>query len=182
MKILALSGSTRAASSNTALLRALAGLAPHGIEVTVFAGLAALPVFSPDAEGPPAPAAVEAFAALVAGADALVISSPEYVHALPGGLKNAVDWLVSRPEIIGKPCALLHGSHRGDEALAQLRRVMQTVSDGFAPDLFERFALNGLSPADVATYLAHPAECQRLEGFLQEVIRHALICQRRVAN
>ncbi|MBI1219436.1 MAG: NAD(P)H-dependent oxidoreductase [Rhodobacteraceae bacterium] len=172
MQVLAISGSLRAGSTNTALLRglALAAVPPH--RVRLWAGLADLPIFSPDREGPPAPPAVEAFAAAVAGADALVIACPEYVHALPGGLKNAIDWLVSRPEIIDKPIALLHASHRGEDVLADLRRVLGTVSSRFAADVFERFALMKLSPDAVAAVLARPAEQARLRGFLDRLARH----------
>jgi chromate reductase, NAD(P)H dehydrogenase (quinone) len=173
MQILAISGSTRAASTNTALLHALAAAAPAPLRVEVCADLALLPVFSPDAEGPPAPPAVEAFAARIARADALVFATPEYVHALPGGLKNAVDWMVSRPEIIGKPIALLHGSHRGDDALSQLRRVLATVSDGFAPDIFVRFSLISQTPAQILHDLAEPAPRAQLRQFLADLARHA---------
>ncbi len=166
VRVLALSGSLRAASTNTALLRGLAAAAEPPVTVVLFDGLGRLPLFNPDLEGPPAPAPVEAFAAAVANADAVVISSPEYIHALPGGLKNAVDWLVSRDEIMAKPVALLHASHRGEDALADLRRVLATVSTRFLPDLFLRFDLMKHSPDEIAALLAGPAERARLRGFL----------------
>ena len=50
-----------------------------------------------------------------------------------------MDWLVSRPELVGKPIALIHAAHRGEDVLADLRRVLATVSDGFAPEVFARF-------------------------------------------
>ncbi len=152
LRILAISGSTRAASRNMALLRAFAaaGLA----EVAVMADLAALPGFSPDLEGPPAPPAVEVLLAAIAAADAVVIACPEYVHSFPGALKNAIDWCVSRPEIIHKPIALLHASHRGDEMLVHLRRVLETVSSRFAPDIFLRVPIAALPEAEVVRVLA----------------------------
>lgn len=172
MDVLALSGSARAASTNTALLRGLARAAPPGVRVTLAPNVADLPVFSPDREGPPAPAPVEAFAAMVARTDALVICAPEYVHALPGGLKNALDWLVSRPELVGKPIALIHASHRGDDMLADLRRVLATLSDGFAPGIFARFALMKMTPEDIAAELAMPAAQDRLRGYLAALEAH----------
>ncbi len=69
----------------------------------------------------------------------MVVARSEYVHALPGAFRNALDWLEPRPEPIGKPIALLHASYRGEDALADLRRVLATVSDGFAPGIFARF-------------------------------------------
>ncbi len=139
MKILAISGSGRASSTNTAMLRAVAEIARPLHDVTVFAGIADLPVFSPDLEAEPLSAEVQRFVESIRESDCVIIASPEYVRAIPGGLKNAIDWLVSREEIIGKPIALMHASHRGDDMLEQLRLVLSTVSQRFSPDLFLRF-------------------------------------------
>ncbi|HHB80967.1 MAG TPA: NAD(P)H-dependent oxidoreductase [Aliiroseovarius sp.] len=173
MKILAISGSLRRASTNTALLHGLAqsagGMSGRACRVEVFAGLGALPLFSPDHEGSATPAVVRDFAAKVAAADALVFSVPEYVRALPGGVKNAIDWLVARDEIIAKPVAILHGSHRGEDALHSLRLVLGTVSQAFLPEIFERFELIGKSPEEVRAYLRQPEQAARLEGFAQRL-------------
>src|SRR5579863_6457092 len=120
MRILAISGSARRASTNTAFLRAAAAVAPF--EVTVFEGVGRLPVFSPDLDEAP-PAVVRDYIDLVSRCDGLVIASPEYVRSLPGGMKNAIDWLVSRDTLVGKPVALMHASHRGDDMLDALRKV-----------------------------------------------------------
>ena len=167
LRILAISGSARAASRSTALLRALAAAAEGRAVVQVIADLAALPGFSPDLEGPPAPVQVEALLAAIAAADTVVICSPEYVHSFPGSLKNAVDWCVSRPEIIHKPIALVHASHRGDEMLAQLRRVLETVSSRFAPQLFLRVAISALPDEQVAEALAGASVA--MQQFLNEL-------------
>ncbi len=166
MKLLAISGSARAQSTNTVLLRAVADIARPVHEVTVFADLAALPVFSPDREAFALPPAVESFVAAIKGSDALLISSPEYVRAIPGGLKNAIDWLVSREEIIEKPIALLHASHRGDDMLQQLRLVLSTVSTQFHPDLFLRFDLMKSSPEEISTRLNDPIARQTVLSLL----------------
>jgi len=162
MQVLAICGSARATSRSLALLQALAA-APQGWTVKVEAGLADLPVFSPDRKGPPAPPSVEALLTAISKADALVIVSPEYVRSFPGGLKNAVDWCVSRPEIPGKPIALAHASHRGDEMLGQLRRVLETVSSRFTPEIFLRLPISSLAPAEVAGALA--AASPEMNGF-----------------
>ena len=107
LNIVAISGSTRSGSSNTALLKALSTYAPSGIGVELYSGLQTLPIFSPDLENTKTPEDILELCKLIADADGLVISSPEYVHAIPGGLKNAIDWLVSREEIIRKPIALI---------------------------------------------------------------------------
>jgi chromate reductase, NAD(P)H dehydrogenase (quinone) len=172
MKILAISGSARAASTNTALLGAVARLARPDHSVTLFTGLAALPVFSPDLEGETLPANVQQFADMIRESDALLIASPEYVHAIPGGLKNAIDWLVSRDEIASKPIALIHASHRGDEMLSQLRRVLSTISPAFAPDLFLRFDLMKLTPDQVAARMGMAESQAAVRDFLGAFARH----------
>lgn len=174
MNFLAISGSARAASTNTALLRALAAAAPPPITVTLAAPVTSLPVFSPDLETPAPPAPVRAFARAIAQADGLIFCSPEYARGLPGGLKNAIDWMVSRAEIIDKPIVLAHASHRGDDMLAQLRCVLATVSTGFTPDIFLRLPLLGLSPDEIATQLASPQKADSLRAFLSRFAQHCL--------
>lgn len=167
MKILAISGSGRAASTNTALLRAVAEIARPDHQVTVFAGTGSLPVFSPDLEPAPRPASVQNFADMIKESDGLIISSPEYVRAIPGGLKNAIDWLVSGEEIVSKPIALIHASHRGDDMLDQLRLVLSTVSQRFAPDLFLRFDIMKLSPQEISQRLTTEAKRAAIAEFLK---------------
>jgi NAD(P)H-dependent FMN reductase len=97
MTILGLSGSLRAASYNTALLRAAAGLMPEGVELTVKT-LHGIPLYNGDDEvatGIP-PAVVELKDA-IAASDGLLLSTPEYNNSMPGVFKNAIDWL-SRSE------------------------------------------------------------------------------------
>jgi chromate reductase len=169
MKLLAISGSARQDSTNTALLTAMRVLAPIGTDVSVFHRLDTLPVFSPDLEGERTPVAVIDFLERIARADGIVISSPEYVRSIPGGLKNAIDWMVSRYEIIGKPIALAHASHRGDEMLASLRVVLGTVSDGFLPHVFLRVPLVGRSVGDIATLTREPDCASQIKAFLSDL-------------
>ncbi len=169
MKILAISGSTRAASTNTALLHTLAKIAPAGVTVTVYHQLASLPIFSADQDAAPPPA-VHTFKHMVADADGIVFASPEYVRSIPGGLKNAIDWLVSGDAVIAKPMAILHGSHRGDDMLDALRVVLSTVSSAFSATPFVRFALIGKSPEHVAELLAAPENAVQLRAFLRSFV------------
>ncbi|WP_206244530.1 NADPH-dependent FMN reductase [Novosphingobium terrae] len=166
MKILAISGSGRQASTNTAMLRTIAAIACGQHEVTVDSDLARLPVFTPDREGDALPAEVLRFADLIRAHDALIIASPEYVRAIPGGLKNAIDWLVSREELVGKPMALAHASHRGNDMLAQLRLVLSTVSDGFSPGNFLRIDLINMTPEQIDARLRLPENTQAIHAFL----------------
>lgn len=130
LSILAISGSLRAVSSNGALLDAAAALAPPDSVVTRFGDLAGIPAFNPDldVEGAEPPPPVAAWRAAVAAADALVICSPEYAHGVPGALKNALDWLVSGPEIPGKPVAIVNATARAHIAHAALIETLRTMS------------------------------------------------------
>lgn len=95
MRLLAISGSLRAESYNTALARAAADLAPADVEVEVFEGLGDLPLFDADLEGSD-DAAVRHLRESIDAADAVLFVTPEYNGSIPGVLKNAVDW-ASRP-------------------------------------------------------------------------------------
>jgi chromate reductase, NAD(P)H dehydrogenase (quinone) len=130
MCLLTVSGSLRAVSSNGAVLDAVAALAPAYVRVTRFDGLADLPAFNPDldGEGAPPPPAVARWRAAVAGADAGVICSPEYAHGVPGSLKNALDWLVSGPDVPGLPVAVVNATTRAHIAHASLIETLRTMS------------------------------------------------------
>jgi chromate reductase len=114
MRVLAISGSLRAASHNTALLRNAAERAPEGVEVALYGDLEALPPYNEDRDTEFPPAAVAEMRRQVAEADALLISTPEYNGTLPGQLKQLVDW-ASRPygpgaALYGKPVAVIGAS------------------------------------------------------------------------
>jgi NAD(P)H-dependent FMN reductase len=138
VRILAISGSLRASSSNTLLLKAAASLAPHGVAVVMYHGLGDLPHFNPDLDkaldDPDLPAQVRDLRTQVAGADALLISTPEYAHGVPGSLKNALDWLVGGSEMPGKPVALLNASPRSVHAQASLAETLRTMSADVVAD------------------------------------------------
>src|ERR1700761_4195462 len=125
---LTISGSLRAASSNTAALEALALLAPHGVTIHRYDGLDLLPAFNPDLESDDLPAAVAHLRGLIGQADAIVISSPEYARGMAGALKNMLDWLVGALEFPSKPVALITTSQRAEYAPEQLKLVLTTMS------------------------------------------------------
>jgi len=128
MKFVAISGSLRKGSSNTAVLRAAARLAPREVDVVLFDGIAGLPFFNPDLDGDEVPASVAAFRAVIGSADAILISSPEYARGVAGVMKNALDWLVASVEFPDKPVALINTSPRAAHALAALRLTLETMS------------------------------------------------------
>jgi len=131
MKLLGVSGSLRAASFNTALLRAAQEAAPDGVAIEIF-GLHDLPLFNQDVEDQGDPAPVAAWKDAIRSADGLLLACPEYNGGVTGVLKNAIDW-ASR----GAPSALqgksvcivgaspgVTGTVRAQDALRQsLRKV-----------------------------------------------------------
>jgi chromate reductase, NAD(P)H dehydrogenase (quinone) len=130
MRVLAISGSLRADSNNTALLRALREEAPAGIEVELWHGLKQIPPYDADDDLVPGPAEVEALRTLVREADAVFFATPEYNSSIPGALKNALDW-ASRPlatnAFRNKPVAAIGssaGAFGGVWAAAELRKVL----------------------------------------------------------
>lgn len=111
INVLALSGSLRKGSFNSASLRAAAELAPAGVSVTP-AGIHGIPLYDEDLRSGGTPEAVASLAAAIEGADAVLIATPEYNYSIPGVLKNAIDW-VSRLDpqpFAGKPVAIMGAS------------------------------------------------------------------------
>ena len=127
MRILAISGSLRAKSSNTNLLRAAARLAPKGVLITIYTGLGDLPHFNPDIEGAEPDSAID-FRRQLKVSDGVLISSPEYAHGVPGVLKNALDLVVGSGELVEKPVTLLNASPRSTYAQASLRETITVMS------------------------------------------------------
>ena len=127
MKVLAISGSLRAASINSALLRAAARLSPPEVEVRLFRTAGELPLFNPDLEAR-LPPQVALLHAELSAADALLIASPEYAHGVTGTIKNALDWLVSFEPFANKPVAVFNASPRAHHADMALRETLKTMS------------------------------------------------------
>jgi NAD(P)H-dependent FMN reductase len=160
--ILAVTGSLRAASYNTLALRAAALVAPSGVQVRVFDGIGALPLFNPDLDDAPL-APVAAWRAALDAADAVLVASPEYAHGVSGVLKNALDWAVSMPTFPGKPVALLNTSPRASHAQAALREILATMNARLVPEASIALPLLG-SGLDLDGILARPDLVQALRG------------------
>ena len=163
----ALCGSQRRASANRRLLEALQLGCPEGITIAICDLIGDLPVFNPDNEGERTPVIVERFAAEIRKADGLIVACPEYAHGIPGGFKNALDWLVSRDEVPFKPLMFAHASHRGDLVLAQLTDVLQTMSLHIVEDAFLRLPVAGKSDEIQAAMLLEVRESGLLSASLR---------------
>ena len=126
--ILALSGSLRAGSLNTEVLKAAALLAPG--RVTLFEGLADLPAFNPDldVDGLPVPPAVARLRDALRRAKGVLVCCPEYAHGVPGAFKNALDWVVGSGELVDKPVGLVNASPRSTYVQAQLTEILTVMN------------------------------------------------------
>jgi len=172
-RVLCLSGSLRRASSNTAALQAARQLAPSTIDLELYEGLGALPLFNPDDEMVAVPASVSALREAVGRADALLIACPEYAHGVPGAFKNLLDWLVGSLEFPGKPVLLLNtaarGSYHAQEALAEILVTMSAQLLAPQPVLV---ALPGAG-CSAAQVLVSAERCAELQAAL-DVLAEAL--------
>jgi chromate reductase len=130
--LLFVSGSTRAASTNTAVLRTAQAVAPAGVTTVLYTRLAELPAFNPDDDYEPLPVAVGELRQQIAAADAVLFCTPEYAGALPGSFKNLLDWTVGGGEMYGKHVAWINAASLaaptgGADAHASLARVLGYV-------------------------------------------------------
>lgn len=131
MQLLGISGSLRRHSYNTALLHNFKNLAPSDIDLRVYDQLHLMPPFNEDTQTDPNQT-LQQFQRRVQQSDAIIISTPEYAHGLPGALKNALDWLVSYEGIVLKPIALMSvstsglGGYRAHAALVAILNAMNT--------------------------------------------------------
>ncbi|MGC0418672.1 NADPH-dependent FMN reductase [Embleya sp. AB8] len=125
-RVLLISGSLRAESTNSAVVRTAQAIAPDGVDPVVFAGLGALPHFNPDDDREPLPPAVLELRAAIEAADAVLFSTPEYAGALPGSFKNLLDWTVGGVETSEKPVAWINASANPGGA-AKAHESLRTV-------------------------------------------------------
>jgi NAD(P)H-dependent FMN reductase len=127
--ILALSGSLKQSSLNSAALRAAASAASReGIRVTLGNFVRELPHFDPDLEAAP-PTTVLRFRAACESASGVLLAVPEYAFGIPGSFKNALDWTVGSGSLYRKPVTLLKIAPpgRGERAQRALALVMQAL-------------------------------------------------------
>ena len=112
VRILLVSGSLREGSTNTAVLRTAGEVAPAEVKTVLYAGMGSLPHFNPDSdrEGEPVVPAVRHLREQIAAADAILICTPEYAGALPGALKNLLEWTVGDGSTYRKPVAWINAA------------------------------------------------------------------------
>ena len=167
-RVLAVSGSLRASSSNTTLLRVMRALAPEGVAFSLYEGIGDLPHFNPELEGEILHPVVRWRAALDA-ADGLVVCSPEYAHGVPGSLKNALDWVVGSGELMEKPVALLNASSSATHAHAALTETLTVMMAEVVPGASLRVSL-GSNKVDETALLYNEAVTGILRASLAALV------------
>ena len=125
IKMLAVSGSLRATSSNALLIREIQKWLPANVAFTLYEGLATLPAFDDSME--PSESVI-AWRSQLTEADGVLICSPEYAFGVPGALKNAIDWTVGSGELVNKPVALITAASSGDKAHAAWLQIFSALS------------------------------------------------------
>ena len=127
MQILAISGSLRPSSSNTAILRVLIGLTSDSMNISIYNGIGNLPHFNPDIDVDDALVPVQDWRTQLKESDGVIFCTPEYAHGVPGVLKNALDWLVSSGEFVNKPTAVISASPSPDGGEKANASIVQTL-------------------------------------------------------
>lgn len=157
MQILAVSGSLRAVSKNTALLNHAAALAPADVEIALYDALADLPAFNPDTPDADAPASVVDFRELLKASDGVLFSCPEYAHGVPGVLKNALDWVVGSGELYEKPVAVFNPSPRSVHAQDSLRETLRMMGAVLVEPAALTLAVDGKTQDEIDASLSAEA-------------------------
>ncbi|MBG0811084.1 NAD(P)H-dependent oxidoreductase [Methylosinus sp. H3A] len=126
LSLVLIGGSLRAASVNSAALAAAAETCPAGARAFIYARMAELPHFNPDDDRDPLPETVAEMRALLAAADAVLLSTPEYAGSLPGSFKNLLDWTIGAGSLYQLPVGWINPSTHGGarDTYAALRIVL----------------------------------------------------------
>jgi chromate reductase len=182
LDVLVICGSLRKGSYNAALARTLPALAPAGMKLRAAPSFEKIPIYNHDIQETSGfPAEAVAWADAIRSADALIIVSPEYNWSIPGGLKNAIDWVSRMKEqpFKDKPVALQScagGILGGSRMQYHLRQSLTSV-DAFVfgrPEVIVTFAAQKFDPStlELKDQTAIDLIKQQLAGFEKFVRRH----------
>jgi NAD(P)H-dependent FMN reductase len=174
MRIIGLSGALRARSFNASLLRVAAGFAPAGVAIEIET-IKGIPLYDGDLEAASGiPPAVAALKDRIAGADGLLLATPEYNNSMPGVFKNAIDWL-SRPAsdiprvFGGKPVGMMGASPgRFGTLLSQTAWLPVLKTLGTRPWFGQSLYISGANQLfDPAGALIDDASRKRVQSYVQ---------------
>jgi chromate reductase len=180
LHVLLISGSLREGSTNTAVLRTVSRIAVDGVTTTLYGGMADLPHFNPDddREGQPVHAAVADLRAHVAASDAVLLCTPEYAGALPGALKNLLEWTVGDGGTYRKPIAWINASGPaaptgGADAHDSLRKVLGYVHADVVEAACTRIPLTRDAVGSDGT-ITDPAAREKIAETVAALARHVV--------
>jgi chromate reductase, NAD(P)H dehydrogenase (quinone) len=169
--ILAISGSLRRQSVNSAALRAaVAAAAQDGLTVALDDAPRRLPPFDPDLE-PSAPYAVRRFRAASAAAGGVLFAVPEYTFGIPGAFKNALDWIVGSGSLYRKPVALLHVAPPGHGS--HVREALAHVLRAHNAEVVHHFVAIGPRDRDANGEISEPRTLAELGAVVAALARRA---------
>ena len=134
---------------------------PRDVAYTIYNGLSKVPAFDPGLDNNDPPVTVAEFRALLAGADGIIICTPEYAFGVPGALKNALDWTVSSGSFSGKPTLLITASTGGENAHEAMMKILGAIDAKLYPEtsLLIQFVR---SKMDAEGNIIEPATAQKL--------------------
>lgn len=180
LNVLTISGSLRKGSYNTALMRALPTLAPSTLHLSEAPPYDGMPLYNADVQAAGFPGEVTTFAEAIRKADGIIIVSPEYNWTIPGGLKNALDW-VSRLEnqpFREKPVAIQSatGGPLGGARMQYHLRMALTYLNAFVfgtPEVFVGLAQTKFDPhtLELKDDLTRKVVADQLAAFAKFVAR-----------
>lgn len=163
-RVLGISGSLRSQSTNSLFLRVMACACPDTVSFKIYSDLGRIPIFNPDDEAEPGHVVTEWRETLL-GADMILLASPEYVHGVPGVIKNAFDWIASSGELMGKLLAFPNISSRASIAHAQLAETLHILGTRRVEECSPKATLDEpliLPDQDVENILSHPLTGPRI--------------------
>ena len=182
LKLLLISGSLRATSSNTTALLRAADVGAALFTSTLYDGIAELPAFNPDIEELGAddarfPAEARRLRAIVGTADAMLVCIPEYAHAMPGSFKNCLDWLVGGSEFPEIPFGLINVAPHSRFASDQCLETVRTMSAHIVPEacvVIDRHS----TPFGANVAELHPVAAAALQSAMT-ALHHAVLASER---
>jgi chromate reductase len=177
VQLMLICGSVRTGSTNAATLRCAAELLPDGCTALSYHGLGELPHFNPDLDqvgDVPLPPPVAELRRSIGESAGLLFCTPEYAGALPGSLKNLLDWTIGGGEMSGKPVGWINSSDRGAAgAYAELRTVLSYADTAIVAAACARIPVSRSELAPDGS-IGDPG----IRGRVAEVVRalHAAAC------
>lgn len=135
-----------------------------GTEFLIYDRLGELPHFNPDLDNDEKlPASVKELRGMINRSNAVIVSTPEYAHGVPGSLKNALDWLVSTTVLENKPTGILMGSSSdANFAKDSLVEVLKTMNAKVIPDLVQTIS-------GIQSKVDDPKTWQELKNFVEHL-------------